>query len=59
VLLWHYLRQSPEGNAYKHTTELWSFLRREQAHRHALQWDAWEETKRLAEEQRDERKMLR
>ena len=37
-----HLRHPPEGQALKETGETWAFLRREQAHRHAIEREAWE-----------------
>lgn len=58
VLLWDYLRRSPEGNAYKNTSELWGFLRREQAHRHSIEREAWEEQRRLLRQEDPQRRAL-
>ena len=42
-LFWRYLKASPEGIALLHTTELWGYLRREQAHRHSIERRAFDE----------------
>ena len=36
------LQHSPEGIALLHTSELWGYLRREQAHRHSMERRAWD-----------------
>lgn len=41
MFAWH-LKHTPEGQALKETGETWAFLRREQAHRHAIEREAWE-----------------
>jgi hypothetical protein len=41
-LFWRYLKASPEGIALLHTTELWGYLRREQAHRHSIERQMFE-----------------
>lgn len=37
-----YISRSPEGLAYKQSSETWAFLRREQAHRHTIEREAWD-----------------
>ena len=41
MFAWH-LKHTPEGQALKETGETWAFLRREQAHRHAIEREAWD-----------------
>ena len=40
MFAWH-LKHTPEGQALKETGETWAFLRREQAHRHGIEREAW------------------
>jgi hypothetical protein len=42
VLLLRYWRHTPEGVALKNVGELWAYYRREQAHRHAIEREAWD-----------------
>ena len=37
----YYMSRSPEGLALKQSDETWAFLRREQAHRHTIEREAW------------------
>ena len=37
-----HLRHTPEGQALRETDNTWAFLRREQAHRHAIEREAWD-----------------
>ena len=42
-MYWRDLQHSPEGIALLHTSKLWGWLEREQAHRHKIEREAWQD----------------
>jgi len=55
-LLRDYWRHTPEGVALDHTANLWTYLRTEQAHRHAIERQAWQEQRRLTSRREEPRR---
>lgn len=55
LLLLRYWRHTPEGVALENVHELWSYYRREQAHRHAIEAQAWQDQRTITIRREDRR----
>lgn len=53
ALLLRYWQTSPEGVTLTHTRNLWGHLRREQAHRHRIEREAWQDQRQIRSRNHD------
>lgn len=56
ILLLRYWRHTPEGVALENVGQLWDYYRREQAHRHAIERQAWADQRTITIRREDRRK---